>query len=99
MSHCVRPMPPGTESNSEMAKPVSVNRTSGRITRGRLASAVSSLDAVSVRLGGLIINDLENPTLGQRVAASALKMPLLTKRLSTWLAAKANSSDALNTPL
>lgn len=101
-------LPPVLDASADALNPVAAARAcdtvvmvcmAGRITRGRLAGAVSSLDAVSVRLGGLIINDLENPTLGQRVAARALKMPLLTHRFSTWLAAKAKGSDALNTPL
>lgn len=70
-----------------------------RSTKGRVRSALSALDAVSVRLDGLILNDHYNPSLGERVAARAQKLSWLPQRLTGWIGGKARASDTLNTPL
>lgn len=68
----------------------------GRITQGSIQSALSVLEGAGATMGGIVLNDLANPTLGSQMAASARRLSRLSRRFSGWLERKALASSFLN---
>jgi Mrp family chromosome partitioning ATPase len=68
----------------------------GKLTQPRLQLTMSSLAAAGVKVGGTVLNDLHNPTLGSELAGQARRLSGLAPRLSAWLERRLRSSEFLN---
>lgn len=68
----------------------------GRLMQGNLNSAMVALEASGAKLGGVILNDEHNPTLGEQIAVSAGRLSRFSNRLSSWVQRKSRSIDLLN---
>lgn len=68
----------------------------GKTSSGNLDQALSAFETGGVSLGGLVLNDDTNPTLGEQIAGSAGNLTWLSRRISSWLQRKARAVDLLN---
>ncbi|MBS0243857.1 MAG: hypothetical protein JSS20_16915 [Proteobacteria bacterium] len=101
-------LPPILHTGPDYINPLATARASdsvlmvcvtARTKQSQITEAVSVLDTAGVNLGGIVVNDVANAPLGQRIAGSARKLARWSEWLSAWLERKASKSEFLNTQL
>lgn len=93
-------LPPVLDQQESLINPLAAARacdavimicTPGRVTQQRIKQTVLTLGTAGIQLGGVVLNDVHNPTLGEELAASARKLarfaPRLASRVEYWLLA------------
>lgn len=68
----------------------------GRLSTSDLDAARDALANAQAHLLGLVLNDMQNPTLGTELAREARRLRRFLPRLSGWLERKALGSSLLN---
>jgi Mrp family chromosome partitioning ATPase len=68
----------------------------GLIKQHEVEETLSVLRTAGVQLGGTVLNDMRNPTLGAEMAAAARRIARLSPKLAAWLQKKLLASSFLN---
>ena len=68
----------------------------GRVSRAELTQAQEALANTQVALLGVVLNEMQNPTVGEELAREARKLRRYLPRVSSWLERKALASAILN---
>jgi Mrp family chromosome partitioning ATPase len=69
---------------------------SGRVSRAEVLAAQEAMVNTQVSLLGMVLNEMENPTVGAELAREARRLRRYAPGLSHWLERKALSSALLN---
>ena len=69
---------------------------SGRVTRSELVEANDALANTQVSLLGVVLNEMQNPTLGSELAREASKLRRYLPGVASWLERRALKSAILN---
>ena len=69
---------------------------SGRVSRTELADAQDALANAQAGLLGIVLNEMQNPTVGSELAREARKLRRYLPGVSSWLERRARASSILN---
>jgi len=69
---------------------------SGKVSRAELTECQDALANAQVNVLGVVLNEMQNPTLGAELAREARRLQRLVPPLSRWLQRKALASSFLN---
>lgn len=86
---------PGTIGASSCDSVLLVTMT-GRVSRQDMDNAIEALKASNANLAGIVLNDRDNPTLGDEVAREARRIERFFPRISGYIQKLAKRSNFLN---
>ncbi len=98
-------LPPVLDQSSNQINPLAAARACdavvmvcmpGRTTHHRIKRTMEMMEAVGVQLGGTVLNDLRNPTLGSELAGAARRLGRILPGLGASLERNALASSFLN---